>query len=200
MLAAIIAVLENLLRMINKDSSYRSLRSEAQTQGIKDATKLRKTDLQNRLRMNTKQNTILLVEEDLKYVLLVQRAVHKANLSASVQVVGDVQTALHYLSGQNDFADRERYPLPVLIVTNIKLPDRPGFDLLTWVRQQPKFKSLPVVVLSSSGEPGECDKAKDLCASAYFVKPLPLNDLVDKLENIMSHWATLQEWRTWNWR
>jgi DNA-binding response OmpR family regulator len=150
--------------------------------------------------MSTNQNTILLVEEDPSYVLLVKRAAHKANLSVSFQVVGDMETAICYLSGQGCFADRERYPLPKLIATNIKLPDRPGLELLAWVRQQPKLKSLPVVVLSSMGEVGEADNAKDLCASAYFVKPLPLNDLIDALKDIMSHFTTLQDWQTWNWR
>ena len=150
--------------------------------------------------MSINQNTILLVEEDPSYVLLVKRAAYKANLSASVQVVGDVKTAVSYLSGQACFADRERYPLPILIVTNRNLPDRPGLELLAWLRQQPKLKSLPVVILSSMGEVGEADKAKDLCASAYFVKPLPLNDLIDALKNIMSHFTTLQDWQSWNWR
>ncbi len=144
--------------------------------------------------------TILLVEEDPIYVLLVKRAVYKADLSASVQVVRDVETAICYLRGQNHFADRERYPLPILIVTNIKLPRRPGLELLAWVRQQPKLKSLPVVVISSSGEVGESNKAKELSASAYFVKPLPLNDFVHALKNIMSHLATLEDWKTWSWR
>ncbi len=84
---------------------------------------------------NTNEHTILLIEEDPSYVLLVKRAANKANLPASFQVVGDVETAKHYLSGQNCFADRKRYPLPLLIVTNIKLPDRPGLELLAWVRQ-----------------------------------------------------------------
>ena len=97
--------------------------------------------------MSTNKNTVLLVEEDPSYVLLVKRAAYKANLSASFQVLGDVETAKHYLSGQGCFADRERYPLPILIVTNIKLPDRPALELLAWVRQQPKLKSLPVVIL-----------------------------------------------------
>ncbi len=200
MLRAIMAAAGNSLSMLDNDSSYRDLRREAQIQHIKDAAKLRKGDIQHHLRMNTKQNTILLVEDDPKYILLVQRAVHKANLSISLQLVKDVETAYRYLSAQNCFADRERYPLPTLIMTNIKLPDRPGLELVAWVRQQPKLKSLPVVVLSSSKEVREADNAKELCVSAYFVKPLRLNDLVDTLKNIMSHLATLQAWQTWDWR
>ena len=150
--------------------------------------------------MNVKPHNILLVEEDPSYVLLVKRAAYQANLSASFQVVGDVETAIDYLRGQGGFADRERYPLPLLIVTNIKLPDRPGLELLAWVRQQSKLKSLPVVILSSMGEVGEADQAKDLCVSAYFVKPLPLNDLVYTLKKLLSHWAEFQKWQTWNWR
>ena len=150
--------------------------------------------------MKVNPQIILLVEEDPSYVLIAKRAVYKANLSVSFQVVEDVVTAIDYLSGQGGFADRERYPLPLLIVTNIKLPDRPGLELLAWVRQQPKLKSLPVVMLSSRGEVGEAEQARDLCASAYFVKPLPLNDLVDTLKKILSHQAEFQKWQTWNWR
>ncbi len=149
--------------------------------------------------MNSQPNTILLVEEDPKCILLVKRAVREARLSASFQIVKEVETAIRYLRGQNSFSDRERYPLPTLIVTNITLPDRPGLELLAWVRQQPKLKSLPVVVISSLGKLGEGDEALDLCASAYFVKPLPLNDLADTLKNIMSHLTTLQDWKTWDY-
>ena len=122
----------------------------------------------------TAAHTILLVEDDPNDILLTQRAFRKANLTnASLQVVTDGDTAVAYLSGAGEYADRDRYPLPVVVLLDLKLPRRSGHEILAWLRQQPKLKSLPVVILSSMGEVGEADKAKDLCASAYFVKPLP---------------------------
>ncbi|MBE9104651.1 response regulator, partial [Nostoc cf. edaphicum LEGE 07299] len=102
--------------------------------------------------MSKEQDTILLVEDNHKDVLLLQRALRKANIVNPVQVVNDGDAAVLYLSGEEPYGDRTRYPLPVLILLDLKLPRRSGAEVLMWLRQQPELKRLPVVVFTSSRE------------------------------------------------
>ena len=93
--------------------------------------------------MDTAQHTVLLVEDDPNDVFLVERAVRKAGVRATLQVVGDGDKAVAYLGGQGPYTDRERHPLPVLVLLDLKLPRRSGLEVLTWLRQQPGLKRLP---------------------------------------------------------
>lgn len=98
------------------------------------------------------EDTILLVEDNPKDVLLMRRAVKKAEIANPLQVVNDGDEAVLYLSGQAPYNDRTRYPLPVLILLDLKLPRPSGAEVLMWLRQQPVLKRLPVVVLTASRE------------------------------------------------
>src|SRR6478672_12672813 len=117
-------------------------------------------------------DTILLVEDDSNDVLLIQRAFRKASLSNPLQIVEDGEAAILYLKGEESFADRDRYPLPRLILLDLKLPRKSGFEVLVWLRQQPKFYGLPVVVLTSSKEKNDIQQAYLLGANSYLVKPV----------------------------
>jgi CheY-like chemotaxis protein len=96
--------------------------------------------------------TILLVEDDARDILLVKRAFCKASITNPIQVVSDGDTAVLYLSGEALYSDRSFYPLPALILLDLKLPWRSGVEVLMWLRQQPGLKRLPVVVLTASQE------------------------------------------------
>src|SRR6266481_2179401 len=93
---------------------------------------------------------ILLVEDDPNDVLLIQRAFQKAGLRAALKVVRDGAQAIDYLSGNGVYAEREKYPLPYLILLDLKMPGTDGFEVLQWVRAEPEIKRLLVVVLTSS--------------------------------------------------
>lgn len=127
---------------------------------------------------NLALKTILLVEDDPKTQLLVQDAIARTFKATSVQAVEDGVEAMYYLSGQNRYADRECYPLPVLILTDLKMPWISGLKLLMWVKQQSSLKQIPVVVMSNSDDPSQVKKAMNLGASAYFYKLLSMDTLV----------------------
>ncbi len=78
--------------------------------------------------MNIANYTILIVEDDSNDALLLQRAFRKASMLNPLQMVGDGEEAIAYLSGQGAYADRERHPLPVLILLDLKLPRRSGHE------------------------------------------------------------------------
>lgn len=131
---------------------------------------------------------ILLVEDDYNDVLLIQRAFRKANIKPSVSTVSDGDEAVLYLQGKEKYADRAQYPLPLLILLDLKLPRRSGLEVLAWIRQQPKLKRLLVIVLTSSQEDSDLTQAYDLGANSYLVKPLDFQELVRLVELIDDYW------------
>ncbi len=143
--------------------------------------------------MTDRLHTILLVEDDPNDVLLIRRAFRKSNVANPIQVVGDGEEAIAYLSGQGPYADRERYPLPLLLLLDLKLPRKSGFEVLEWLRQQPGLKRLPVVVLTSSAETPDVNRAYDLGANSYLVKPVRFEDLLHMVRTLNLYWLIINE-------
>lgn len=138
-------------------------------------------------------NTILLVEDNPKDVFLVQRAFRKAQIVTPLHVVSDGDAAIHYLSGKAPYNDRVAHPLPVVVLLDLKLPRRSGAEVLSWIRQQPHLRRLPVVVLTSSREYTDVNHIYDIGANAYIVKPPDFDQLVDILKTLNLHWITYNE-------
>lgn len=137
--------------------------------------------------------TILLIEDDANDVFLMQRALKKAEVPNPLQVVGDGDEAVDYLSGSGRFADRGQFPLPVLVLLDLKLPRKNGIEVLQWLRQQPSLKRLPVVVLTSSREPNDVNLAYDYGANSYLVKPLGSEALLNLVRSLQLYWLSLNE-------
>jgi CheY-like chemotaxis protein len=131
---------------------------------------------------------ILLVEDNPDDVLLVRRAVKKAALAVWMPVVSDGDEAVAYLDGAGHFADRQRHPLPSLILLDLKLPKRPGLEVLRWIRERPGLASTPVVVLTSSTEDEDIQKAYARGANSYLQKPVAFNALVQLLGVLDIYW------------
>ena len=115
-------------------------------------------------------HTILYAEDDPNDIALVQVA-FQVRSDLDFQFVCDGIEALNYVFGRDKFADRRVYPLPNLILLDLKMPRLSGFDVLAFLQKHPAFAAIPVVVLSSSDEQLDIDKAYQLGANAYVVKP-----------------------------
>ena len=100
------------------------------------------------------------------------------------------EEAVAYLSGEGKYANRTEYPLPVLVLLDLKMPGMDGFEFLTWIRQQEGIRGLPVVVLTSSSELADVNRAYKLGANSFFVKELDFQGLVDFTKLFQSHWLT----------
>lgn len=137
--------------------------------------------------------TILLVEDDARDILLIKRAFFKAGITNPLQVVSDGDTAVLYLSGEAAYSDRSLYPLPALILLDLKLPRRSGAEVLMWLRQQPVIKRLPVVILTASQEYTDVNLLYDLGANAYMVKPVAFDNLVEIIAIINRHWLVFNQ-------
>jgi CheY-like chemotaxis protein len=143
--------------------------------------------------MTPSHHTILLVEDDENDVLLMKRAFQKANILNPIQVVGDGESALSYLGNQQMYADRNKYPMPVLILLDLKLPRKSGLEVLAWVKGQESLKRVPVVVLTSSKESVDVGRAYDLGVNSYLVKPVEFDDLLYMVTTLNMYWLILNE-------
>ncbi len=143
--------------------------------------------------MSAQEGVILLVEDDPNDVLLIQRAFQRNHVANPLQVVRDGEEALAYLSGAGTFTDRERHPLPVLMLMDLKMPRKSGLEVLEWVRQQPGLKRLPIVVLTSSNQSPDINRAYELGANSYLVKPAGFDSLLELVKNLDVYWLILNE-------
>lgn len=131
---------------------------------------------------------VLIAEDDEDYVLLVRQAFSQAQIPNPVFAVSDGQQAMSYLKGEGKFANREEFPLPDLLLLDLKLPRFSGFEVLAWLRGQPGFSGLRVVVLTSSDRIKEVNDAYRLGANSFLVKPFDFGHLVYFTNLIQEFW------------
>src|SRR5690349_6894965 len=131
---------------------------------------------------------VLIAEDDPSDVFLLQRAFNAAQVPASLHFVRDGQEAIDYLEGGSNFSDRERYPLPDLMLLDLKMPRLNGFDVLSWLRQQPGLKRLLVTILTSSDQPEDINRAYDLGANSYLLKPHNSGQLSELVAQVKRYW------------
>ena len=139
--------------------------------------------------MEAREFTVLLVEDDLNDIFLVKRAFKLARLGTPLQVVTDGEEAIHYLRGEGRYANREAHPLPRLIVMDIKMPRRSGFEVLEWIKREGPLRRIPVVIVSSSSHPPDINRAYELGANAYMVKPMNFRAVEHLFESITHYWG-----------
>jgi CheY-like chemotaxis protein len=131
---------------------------------------------------------LLLVEDNEDDVFLMKRALKQAEIQNPMYVVGNGEQAIDYLAGNGEFQDRDLYPLPALVFLDLKLPFKSGHDVLAWIRQKAELVELVVVVLTSSDEASDIDRAYKLGANSYLVKPPTLVQLRDLAKSFKWYW------------
>lgn len=132
--------------------------------------------------------TVLLAEDNPDDVVLVRRAWRRCNLAVGLQVVTDGEAALHYLQGQGQYGDRQRFPLPSLLLLDWKLPRQTGLEVLRKVRGDPVHDQLPVVILTSSSEDEDVRAAYAARANSYLLKPVTSDALAALLSSAGKYW------------
>jgi two-component system response regulator len=132
---------------------------------------------------------ILQVEDDPNDVFFLQRAMTKACVENDVHVASDGQQAIDYLQGAGKFADRQKFPLPCLVLLDLKLPLVMGLDVLRWIRQESGL-ALPVVMLTASAQTADIATAYALGANAFLVKPSQAGKLEEMVKAIKDFWLT----------
>jgi CheY-like chemotaxis protein len=136
---------------------------------------------------------ILLVEDNPDDADLIAYAFRKAGIAAELRVVDDGEKAVDYLAGAGPYADRDLNPVPVLVLLDLKLPRRSGFEVLAWMRQHPSTSLLTVVVLTSSNQDADVRRAYVLGANSYLVKPVSRDALLDMVRTLNYYWLFLNQ-------
>ena len=131
---------------------------------------------------------ILLVEDDPKDALVVQRALTTTRRPHFVIWLPGGEEAINYLSGSPPFEDRKAHPLPVLVLLDLKMPAASGFKVLAWLQTRPEPLSIPVVVLAGSGLAIEREEAKKLGAAGYYINPQDFTPLLNIVQAIDLRW------------
>jgi CheY-like chemotaxis protein len=131
---------------------------------------------------------ILIIEDDLNDVLLMKRALAKSGVDNPVHVVPDGEKAIEYLTGKGQFSDREANPFPGLILTDLKMPRMSGIEVLKWLKNNPTYKVVPTIVLTSSMEKADILQAYFYGANSYLVKPGNFEDLQKMMRTIVDYW------------
>ena len=137
--------------------------------------------------------TVLHIDDDPNDTALLQAAARKAGVSFLLQNVEDGEQAIAYLSGAHPYNNRTLFPLPALILLDLKMPKATGFEILKWIRTHPELGELPVVVLSGSELQDDIRRAYSTGANSYLVKPLGFDALVSLVKNLNVAWIPAEQ-------
>lgn len=139
------------------------------------------------------QALFLLVEDNDDHVILIRRAFAKSKVVNPLQVVRTGEDAIAYLQGTGRFSNRAEFPLPSVILLDLKLTGIDGFEVLRWIRQQPGLRAMRVVVLTSSSEIRDVNLAYQLGANSFLVKPVDFEDFVRVTQALQGYWLWIDK-------
>ncbi len=134
---------------------------------------------------------ILLVEDNHMDEVLTLDAFREVKLKNTIYVVRSGEEALAYLLGEGDYADRILFPLPDLILLDIKLPGISGYDVLAKVKTMPVIKRIPAIILTSSKEEGDLIMSYDRGANSYLVKPINYEGFLEVVHSLGKYWLSI---------
>jgi len=137
--------------------------------------------------------TILLVEDDPADAFLLMRAFERAGVQNPMTHLNRGDAALAYLEGLDQYSERSRYPLPILIMLDLKLPGMSGLELLRWIRQQRPLRRIPVLVLTGQKDEIFMGSAYDAGANSYLLKSFDPAEIDRVVKLITNYWLGLNE-------
>lgn len=121
--------------------------------------------------MSSRAACLLYAEDEPDDVFFMRTALRRVGLSPELRTVNDGDQVIAYLSGRPPFHSRDAHPAPMLVLLDLNLPVRSGFEVLSWIRNDAQYRDLPVVIFSSSGRPEDRARARELGATGYILKP-----------------------------
>jgi len=134
---------------------------------------------------------ILLAEDSESDVLLLKRAFQQMGVPVLLHSVHDGAEAIAYLKGDGKYAQRAEFPLPDLLLLDLKMPLANGFEVIQWVRAQPRLSALRIVVLTTSDQVVDIDRAHRLGANSFLVKPVSFSEFRDTVQTLCHYWLSL---------
>jgi len=138
-----------------------------------------------------KPANILLVEDNNMDVVLTLDAFREAKLKNKINVARNGFEALDYLFGRDKYSERDEYPMPSLILLDLKMPGIDGFEVLRQIKKADLLKRIPVIILTSSKEEGDRALSYDIGANSYLLKPVSFDGFTEVVRKIDDYWFSL---------
>ncbi|HEY0547947.1 MAG TPA: response regulator [Verrucomicrobiae bacterium] len=132
--------------------------------------------------------TILIVEDDSGDAFFLEKAFERILANCAVHRVCDGEEATAYLQGTGKFTDRRAFPLPSVILLDLRMPKMDGFEFLAWLRNDPNLKIIPAVVYSSSDNPADVRRAYEMGANSFLHKRLSMNAVQETMRSFARYW------------
>jgi CheY-like chemotaxis protein len=132
---------------------------------------------------------VLYAEDDDNDVFLMKRAFRIAGLLNTLFVVSNGQHAIDYLAGTETYSDRLVYPLPSLVLLDLKMPLKSGFEVLSWIRSEVGM-GIPVLILTSSNQPADIHQAYGIGANGFLIKPGKPDELLRMVKGMKQFWLS----------
>lgn len=148
--------------------------------------------------MTIEDPIVLIVDDSENDILLMRTVFGRAGFVQPLRFARDGEHAIAYLRGDGTYGDRQQFPLPTVVLLDLNMPRKNGFEVLEWIRQQPGLKRLRVYILSASSRPEDIERTYDLGANSYLVKPSNLDGLMQMAKCLfawlrLSHFPPLTE-------
>ena len=138
--------------------------------------------------MSWESRLLLVAEDNDDDYFLLDRAMKKVGFSNPVRRVKNGQEAIQYLSGASPYSDRVAYPFPYLLLLDLKMPIRHGFDVLKWIRHHEGTKFLPTVIFSSSQQKNDIQNGYELGANGFVSKSTSVESLIEVITAVQAYW------------
>jgi two-component system, response regulator len=136
---------------------------------------------------------ILLVEDNEDHIEHTVDALQEGGLVNQIKVVRDGKSALDYVFRRNNFKDPVVSPRPGLILLDVKLPKISGFEILEIIKSDPDLKVIPIILLTTTGNPEDIEKGARLGANDYIVKPVEFETFMQKVKGLGKYWALISD-------
>lgn len=135
-----------------------------------------------------RRDVLLYAEDDPDFSALFKCALDKGGFKELIAHVTDGEQAIAYLRGDGKYSDRTQFPLPAVALLDLKMPRKTGFEVLEWIRKESPFPYLPVIVLTVSEELRDIQRAYQLGANSFLIKPPSVADLKNMLDMLDTYW------------
>jgi len=131
---------------------------------------------------------ILIAEDDENDAIILQRALRAAGFNNPFHISKNGADVIRYLKGEVPYSDRQKYRFPRIVITDLKMPELDGFQLLEWLQKHPECNVIPRIVLSASQQDSDIQRAYKLGVNSYLVKPIKFEELVANLRLALDYW------------
>ncbi|WP_192821844.1 response regulator [Rufibacter sp. LB8] len=136
---------------------------------------------------------ILIADDDAEDRMLLKEALEENRLKNALQFVENGEVLMDYLHGEGQYQDREKFPLPGLILLDLNMPKKDGREALKEIKEDPHLRMIPIVVLTTSKAEEDIIKTYDLGVSSFITKPVTFVALVDMMKTLTDYWFELVE-------